>query len=272
MLDLVVLFLSGILGGFFAGFLGIGGGLVYILILPPALSHFGIPSEFIPRFVIANSLLGVLFASFSGNIVALRKKSFYSVPTCWVGAGALLSSVAVLYLVVYRSWYQEDKFSYAVLAILFYILLHTWLKRKEHGPDQIKQSERMDPGRLLLSGVLGGSAASLTGLGGGVLLIPTMRSLSHFDIMKAKSISLGVIFIISLGTSLSNLFEPSPVQLEVFHQGLIVFPVVAPLILGVVIGSPLGVKISLRVKSLYISYTFATFVLVLILKYVYTLI
>ncbi len=62
-----LLILLGTLGGALAGLLGIGGGVVYVLILETVLPELGVPTEDLHRFVIANSLACVLFASLSAN-------------------------------------------------------------------------------------------------------------------------------------------------------------------------------------------------------------
>lgn len=68
------------------------------------------------------------------------------------------------------------------------------------------------------------------------------------DIIKAKSISFGTIFSIALWLSVNNLFlEPAyPIPQS---QGLIVLPMILPICVGVLIGSPLGVITSGKISA-----------------------
>ena len=70
--------LAGILGGFIAGFLGGGGGIIYILVLPAALSaSLGMEGSELATYTVANSIFGIAFTTFFGNLAHLKLKSFY---------------------------------------------------------------------------------------------------------------------------------------------------------------------------------------------------
>jgi uncharacterized membrane protein YfcA len=67
-LDYFFLCLIGLIGGFLAGLIGIGGGVLYILILPYLLIELNYPAAEIVQFTIANSLVGTMFAALSGTL------------------------------------------------------------------------------------------------------------------------------------------------------------------------------------------------------------
>ena len=72
----ILLILSGLIGGFLAGMLGVGGGIIYILILPSALSNAGVCDEQLVAYTIANSLFAIFIASFSANIRSILNNTF----------------------------------------------------------------------------------------------------------------------------------------------------------------------------------------------------
>lgn len=75
-MDQFLLSLAGLAGGFIAGLLGIGGGMVFIIVLPFALLERSVPeSEMVP-YTIAHSLFGIFFASLSGNAAHVQTKTF----------------------------------------------------------------------------------------------------------------------------------------------------------------------------------------------------
>ena len=70
-----------------------------------------------------------------------------------------------------------------------------------------KELEEIKKPFFLLAGVGGGMIASLSGLGGGVLMMPIFTSFLKIDIKKAKAVSLGVITLTALIVTIFNLFE-----------------------------------------------------------------
>ena len=78
------LVLAGFAGGVLAGLLGIGGGIIYVVILPYALRDVGVSTEYLAPLTIANSIFGVLFASFATNYLNIRDKDFYLRESLWV--------------------------------------------------------------------------------------------------------------------------------------------------------------------------------------------
>jgi uncharacterized membrane protein YfcA len=57
--------------------LGIGGGIIYIVVIPVALTGIGVPREEVVQFTIANSVFASFFSSFSANFILFKNKSFY---------------------------------------------------------------------------------------------------------------------------------------------------------------------------------------------------
>ena len=72
-----LLLLTGLLGGFLAGLVGIGGGLIYIFALVPLLAELAVPLRLVPSLTVANSILAVFFASTAASITLIKSKDFY---------------------------------------------------------------------------------------------------------------------------------------------------------------------------------------------------
>lgn len=246
-----------------AGLLGIGGGIVYILILPFALERIGVPQIEIVQYVISNSIFGTLFASLSGNIAEIKNKRFYRNEILVVGLLGAISALFVLNFIVHTSWYSKEIFNGVVIMAMIYIFIN--LISNSNPKNRFIREIPFSKRRLSLAGISGGIISALSGLGGGTVIVPILNSAMKMNIKKAKAISLGVIFFSSSFMTLFNLLEKPLLKLEAFHFGFIVFPVVVPLSIGVVIASPIGVKISRRFPSYIISYIFSIFVLIVII-------
>ena len=263
MLDYLYLLLAGIGGGFLAGLLGIGGGIIYILILPIALAQLGAPQDEMVQYVISNSIFGTLFASLAANIAEIRNKRFYRNEVLVVGLLGAISSLFILNFVVHTPWYSREVFNGVVIVVMIFILINVLT----HSNPQNKfiREKPFSKSRLSAAGMSGGVVSALSGLGGGTVIVPILNSAMRMNIKKAKSISLGMIFFSSLFMTLFNLLETPTLHFDRFHIGYIVFPIAIPLSIGVVIASPIGVKLSRKFPSYLISYIFSIFVIIVII-------
>ena len=263
MIDLFWLILAGIGGGILAGLLGIGGGIIYVLVLPYALSNAGIPIEHFPQFIIANSIFGVLFASLTSNILNIHKRDFYLDESLWVGLPGALFSIFILTTIVSQSWYSITWFYVLLILFLAFMLISFFLQRKK---DLKKPKIKKREIRLGLAGIVGGSLASLTGLGGGAAVVPILTTQLHLDIKMARSISLAMIFITSVALTAFNLVKNPGIDLLPYQYGYIYFPVALPLTLGVLLGTPIGSKLGRLFSSTTIKVLFSILILAVIIE------
>jgi uncharacterized membrane protein YfcA len=103
------------------------------------------------------------------------------------------------------------------------------------------------------------------------VLIPLLNIWQRVDIKKAKSISFGVIFLIALWLTTYNMFFGNSLPVT-GSQGLIIFPLVLPLAIGVLIGSPLGVIISQKMSSKTVTIVFLIMVSIVTIQKIIDLI
>jgi uncharacterized membrane protein YfcA len=254
-----VLILIGVAGGILTGLLGIGSGIIYVFILPYALQHFGIGDNLLAQYIIANSFFGMAFASLSASITNFFHKDVYWKESLYVSIPGAFVAILLHRTVVVMPWYSFDLFSILLIGFLLFILVSYHIKKGDY-PVRYDLSS----GVLVLSGFTAGSLSSLTGLGGGGILIPILSFRFHMDIKKAKSISLIMIFLVSSSLTIINLLK-TPVQSYATGQtGYVFFPVALPLSLGVILGSPAGVKLSHWLSSRTISIIFSLLILVVI--------
>ena len=256
--------IAGLGGGFLAGFLGIGGGIIYILILPAVLRHVGVLEAELAQYVIANSIFGTAIAALSGSITLLRTRDFYWKEVWLVGVSAVLTAFLLLFTFVNTPLYSKELFTIATVFFLVLILASTLLRK--YSSQLLRRPVRHASRWYLITGATSGAMSALSGLGGGTITIPMLTSGLHIDIKRAKSISLGVIFIASAGMTLFNMIDQPETPVLFGRIGYIVLPISGTLSLGVVLGSPLGVWVAHRVSSRTISWSFIGFVTVVMVK------
>jgi len=115
-------------------------------------------------------------------------------------------------------------------------------------------------------GIIGGIISSLSGLGGGIVIIPFLSSFLNFDIKKASIISSGVIMVTALVSTVYNLVESPSQSIETWSLGYIIFPVALSLIFGVILSSASGVFCARKLSSTQITIIYSVFLLVVVLK------
>lgn len=269
MQEFLLLFIMGLAGGFLAGLIGIGGGVMYILVLPYLLLNMGFPQEEIVQYTIANSLFGTTFAALSGNIALLKKGEFYWREVIVIGLFGTACSLAVLFLLVNTSFYQRDQFNLIVILIMLFIAVRTLIQTRQ--PITADQEKKASIPTYSFVGAAAGSVSALSGLGGGTVIIPILNSGLKMPMYKAKSISLGVIFITSFSLTIYNLLETPMIEYSNQNTGYVVWPLALVISLGVILGSPFGVIVSRKLSNRLISYIFVLFVLVVIADKVFQL-
>lgn len=251
MVENLLLVGAGLVGGFIAGLTGIGTGFIMLAIIPMVLSRFGVPDSYFVSVTIANAIFATLVSSLANVATSIRQKMFYVKETVWTSLSAMIASFIVFELVVKSSFYSRNLFNAVIVFFMFIIIIQTFKKLKLSNP----QDEEVTKPRLIMTGTAAGTAAALTGLGGGTLIIPMLNLWQKMDILKAKSISFGTIFAIALWLSVNNLFfEPAyPIP---HSLGLIVLPMILPISIGVLISSPIGVMTSSKIPARTVTLAF----------------
>ncbi|HEY3430553.1 MAG TPA: sulfite exporter TauE/SafE family protein, partial [Cyclobacteriaceae bacterium] len=229
----LLLVAAGIVAGFIAGLTGLGTGIVMLAVIPSILVHYQIPDHQLVSVIIANTVFSTLVSSFANVVTSLRHRMFFLKETIWVGFFAVIFSFLVFEWIVSSGMYSKQLFNSIIVGFMFIIILQTFRKLKLSNVE----AERVTKPKLILTGIFSGTIAGVTGLGGGTIIIPLLNLWQRVDIKKAKSISFGVIFSIALWLTVYNLFFGGSVNVSGSY-GLIILPMMLPLIIGVLMGSP----------------------------------
>ena len=268
-MDIAFLIFLGIIGGLIAGMLGLGGGIFYILIFPYLIEARGFPPELTAQFVIANSLFGIMVASGMSVLGYKRKGKLPWKEIFAVGLASAVVAYLSLNFIVLQPWFSKTIFNIFIIFLMLYILLKMYLElhleKKEDG--KITRAEG------LFSGGIAGFVSALSGLGGGVIIIPILTLRFKISLVKAKTISLAMIFLSSLTMTINNLIaQPAQAIESVKTIGYIIPSCIIPITIGVLIGSPLGVRWSTKLKRKHLDLLFMSFVLMVLIEKSYGLI
>ncbi len=266
MMEYIVLISSGFLGGLIAGMLGLGGGIFYILILPVVMNWFGIPPSEASPFVVANSIAGIAFASGISIFTQFNTLKKFSHEILYIGIPAILFSLLATGFIVHSSWFSKEVFNIFVIILMLFILIQMQFKTRKKIPLDLI-NKKINPLEGALSGSVSGFVSAISGLGGGVIIIPILQIRLHQSIQKAKIISLAIIFITATFISIQNLLGSPQFQLTgIKNIGFVIPTIAIPIIIGVLLGGPVGVRLSSRLSDKTLNRLFSVFVLMVLLE------
>jgi uncharacterized membrane protein YfcA len=260
--DFIILFLLGSVGAFLSGFLGVGGGIVYIPILDYFLSKLGFSDDNLVKAILANSLFTIIFSGSVSSYKQYKLGNFYPREIFYTAITGVLAAVLMTVLIKSGTWYSKSVFNYVFASMLLVIALRMFLKKVQVS----NTSNIIKPLGYYVTGFIAGIVTAMSGLGGGVVMTPAFTDVPKMDIKKASAISNGVIPVFALAVGILNLSTSSIQKLSEWQVGYIVFPIVIPMILSTFLLAPLGVIASQKANQQTIRMVFASFISIVFIK------
>jgi len=230
--------------GFFAGLLGIGGGLIIVPVLILLLPLTGLPVESTMPMVLATSLAAILLTAVSTLITHHKKgnipHSFLPPMLLGVGLGGLTGG---FFADIIPS--NTLKILFAVFAMLMAIQM--WFGAKQ-SDGCAKTTPLYSSYTLFAVCLLIGVIASLLGIGGGVLLVPFLTAIVKLDMRRAIGASAAVGFVVAAMGSIGYLGAglKSPIMLPEWSFGYVYLPALFGIICVSLFTAPLGVSVAQR--------------------------
>lgn len=271
-LSFLFLFIFGAIGGVLSGLLGIGGGLIYVMILNHYLTRYGIIGPEVVKFTLSNSILATFFAGATGTVKQIANKTYHAREVFATASAGMVSSSLITYSILHFNWYSEEKFSIFFLLVLLIFAYRTMVVDRKRERDAMLV-EKPDWRYYSLSGLITGMVAALSGLGGGIVLIPLLTGLAGVNIKKASSISLGIIPFFAFANSVFYALSSETMVTKVpYSVGYIVLPIIVPMVTGVIVFTPVGISLSKKLSGSTIRTIFGVMILVIFLKMLYEMI
>lgn len=205
--------LIGVIVGIIMGLTGSGGALISI----PLFLYLLQSSQ---KEATVLSLLAVIFST-SSNLLSLFKKVNWTITLSFMLFGAI-SSYASLYLkAITPDWV-------VIILLTLIALFGLWsLWRKPQVTHQHEEGHSWT--KMIMIGLLLGVVTTLTGLGGGVLLVPILIMYFNMNYEEALPTSLATILLISL-TSFGMQFKTALGLITVNEMGLILIGTLVSLV------------------------------------------
>ncbi len=263
--DFIILFLFGSFGGFMSGYLGVGGGIIYVPVLDYFLSKYFHDTELV-KAVLANSLFVIMFSAAVASYKQYKLGNLFFKEILQTLLPGIVSVVILQTLINKGTWYSRDVFLYFFLSMLLFVVFKMFLSKPKA---IIAESTKADNYKYNITGAFAGIITAMSGLGGGVIMTPVFTEWMKLDIKKASAISTGVILGFAIVIGILNLNAVPQNYVNNFQFGYILLPIALPLIIGTFLFAQMGVKTAQKSKSQTIRIIFASFASIVLLKVIY---
>lgn len=255
----LLLLFTGLLAGFLAGLLGIGGGVIMVPLLFYLFPTIGFPHEVAVHMALGTSLAAATFLSLSSSLAHIKKGHFHKEGFPFVAAGGLLGALIGSTIATHVNGLIMKK---AFALLLFYAAARIGLNVGVK-PNQEDNLSTPKPVVLFPVGVMVGSIASFFGIGGGVVAVPLMVIVLKFPMTMAVGTSASLIpFITGTGALGYILFGTTSGHLFPAHSlGYVHLPSWICLVLGGTLGAQVGARLTAKVKVEVLRRAFAVLLL-----------
>ena len=258
-MPLLLLLVAGALGGFVAGLVGVGGGVIFGPVLFFYLQALGIEDPILTPLVLGTSLLCTLAASVSGAVAQHRAGSVDWRTAGVAGAFAAVAVTLMTRFVTTQPWYDKTAFQVVLGLLLLVVVARMVLKRRAREEALSVEGARRNTGFLALIGSVAGAVSSAGGVGGGVVMVPAFNGLVRLPLKVAAGTStVAIVLIAGVGVlmyALQGLHADVPAGSLGYVDGLHAALLAGPAL----VTARLGVRTAHRVDVRWVQYSFAVF-------------
>ncbi|EGK08440.1 sulfite exporter TauE/SafE family protein [Kroppenstedtia eburnea] len=249
--DLVtVLFLIGFTGSLLSGMLGIGGSIIKypMLLYIPALIG---AASYTAQEVSALAMVQVLFATLAGVFAYKKSNLIHRRLVLDMGISIVIGSL----LGGYGSKFLPDDLInviYGLLAAIAAVMMFLPDRGKNRGIADTMGTTDIQYNRLIaiISSFIVGLLSGIVGAGGAFILIPIMISILHIPTRVTIASSLAIVFLSSIGGTLGKVMT-----------GQVLWGPSVLLVIGSLIGAPVGAIIGKKTNTRILQYALAVLIL-----------
>ncbi|MFA5516246.1 MAG: sulfite exporter TauE/SafE family protein [Desulfuromonadales bacterium] len=234
--------LLGSLGGFLAGLLGIGGGIIFVPLFLWVFPLAGFPPDLVAHSAFGTSLAIIIPTALSSTLAHRRRGNVDWHQVYRIALGAVLGAIAGAMIAAgISSEGLKTMFGFMqVLVGLKMLFQPRYLPPEETLPIPFRH--------LLLVGLAGGAFSAFFGVGGGVVAVPLMIIFLRLPAQLAVGNSSALIVVSSIIGTLSYMLHgwgmPNLPSFSFGYVNLLVVAIVAPF---AICSARLGVRLASRI-------------------------
>ena len=227
--------LLGAIVGFFAGLLGIGGGLIMVPVLTFIFRHPAFSSDRILHIALGTTMAAIIFTSVSSLRIHHAHGAVNWLIVKYITPGIIIGTLGGATLV---SALPSRVLSIIFVVFIYYAATQMLLKT-------IPKPSRTLPGRLGMfgAGSVIGAISSFVAIGGGLLTVPFL-SICNVRLQHAIGTAAAVGFPIAvagaIGYIANGIAQPQP--LPEYSLGYVYLPALGWIVLASTLTAPLGAR------------------------------
>ncbi len=227
--------------GFFAGLLGIGGGLIMVPVLSFLFSAQGLPSDLILRLALGTSMAAIIFTSISSLLTHHMSRSVNWGIVKFIMPGVILGTFCGATLA------HNLPGKYLSIFIIFFIY-YTATKMVINSTPSTNRALPGKIGIFTVGGIIGG-VSSLVAIGGGTLTVPFLTAcnvrLQH-AVGTSTAVGCTIAIVGTVGYISSGIIHSQ--ILPEYCLGYIYLPALAGIVAFSMVTATIGAKVTHIVK------------------------
>ena len=245
------------MAGFLSGFLGIGGGIITV----PVIMYFldgRVPDENLFLATSTISLSIIIFSAANASLKHIKHKNFYKKAIIPIALGSIIGPIPGNYI----CYIIDDKSRIIFFAVVIFVLAFKILLFRNKN-----DSERANFNFwwMFIIGISMGMISSMTGLGGGAVLVPMLTVFLHFDIKKA----VGISTIVMIFTASSGIIGRAFTGISHYLTWDVFLPIFIAITVGTLFSARLGASFNIKSKSKNIKIFAAVLYFIVAFKMIY---
>jgi len=235
--------------------MGVGGGIIFTPVLFFLFEEADIENS------VQWSIASGLFCTFTAAVMStirqrINNNIFYKEGILLGLFGAV--GISIGKWVLTSGYYEREQFVVFFSIILFYAAYMMFKRGRDKGIEADREYAEFGARSAFVAGGIGGTIASLAGVGGGGVMVPIMNLIYKQPFKKAVSIShLGMSILILAGLIQLAMVEVSGSGLSPYYLGYVDIGAALPLAVGGLIGANFGTIINHKINRKYLQWGFA---------------
>jgi uncharacterized membrane protein YfcA len=257
--------------------------MLFIPVIHEYLNGYSLTTDEIVKYTLGNSIALVFISGVSGTFRQIKMGTWDWKQSLQIGIPGALSSLAMSYAITHGDWYNKQRFQTVFLGFLLLSIGNMIFGKSKaqkinspsntnvelnDNPTHISPTAKNQKTILLptLVGILAGTVVSLSGLGGGIIMVPLFRMLLKKPMHQATSLSLSIVPILSISSLLQYTISQPIQPINPLQTGYLLWIILIPMMAGVMFFSSFGQKTAPRVPVLWLRVIFAVLSSIILVK------
>lgn len=266
----IILICIGGVVGYYSGLIGTGGNLILIPAFDILFHYLKIPENEVVKFIIAHSFFVTVFTGLSVSYKQLKVKNLHVKEVLFVSVPGMVTAFFMTEFIKNGTWYHKSDFDLVFFSLLVFLAIRMLFFKQKPPPDK---TAALNLPYFPIIGIVAGLVSSLSGLGGGIIVIPILTDMLKTPLKKASSISIGVVAMLAIPITVSYLtIDRLSIVKNVLPSqlGYISLLIAAPVLIGVFSTTGWGVLTAQKTDSNKLRLILGSVILVLCAKMVYS--